>query len=417
MLRNKVCHRRRQTGSYIVWVLILVPVLVGGLALVFNAGNALATHQQARTAADAAAFAAALAVQREMDNLLDAATKDAAKARVIAAANHAAGENGFNQVTVHWPADKSIFAPYNVAPTNMGYVGVEVSKQAQNILLVEKMYGLLAPVSAVSLARVGSGAGSETNTCPGIYVYGKQKKVTDLKGGSDFKVLNGGIYLGSDGANALYGSNPSTMTAQWIEVGDGSNFPNSVTYYCDNYPGGNPLCVKGVQKREEPDLNLPSTTCSTTNSKCVISGGKLKCNCSLDKKGVPSCTTSELPLEAGRYCGLKIFDSGTDAAPLVLRPSATTNIWDVSGANDEDWDGLVLSNSVVKGDKDPNYEGIVFYDKSGPLTTKDKSTLKGDVRIYFNSIDMNNDSLVEITSFEEAGCGKLIPAISTVVVQ
>ena len=414
----KLFSRRSQQGAYVIWVLVLIPVLAGALAFVFDVGLAFATHERAKTAADAAALAAAMAAKRESDNLNspDNTIKDKAVKRVEAAAIEAAGgKNEFTHdgdkvtITVEYPPTTTIYSPYNVSPTNLEYVGVTVSKKINILFAYDFIFGELPPVSAYAIAKVGAGGLSGSpNSCPGIYAYGKdEKNVTDLKGKSDLKVLNGGIFLNSDGKVALYGSAGSTMTAEWIEVGKEGKAAKSVDYYCDKYPSGSPSCVEPVSEaREPPDLDLSSTPCTASNSNCVIDKSSFKCDCSEDKKKGITCTTGELPLQAGRYCGLKIQNSGTSKSPLILGPSATTNIWDLRGT-----DGLEIINSVVTGVKDSTYDGVVLFSSDGALTMgtnkKDtKSTLNGSVRLYFNSIDMDDDSLIEINSFDEDGCGK-----------
>jgi len=447
---------RHQKGAYVIWVLILIPVLVAGLALIFNAGNALATHERARTAADAAAVAAALAVKRELSNLqsADSNIKAAAWERVRAAAEYAAGQNGFIGFVddcqkkpatscIDYPPQDAVFSPYNQSPSNAKYIGVKVIKQPDNLLAVKGIIDLLSPVSAMALASVG-----KVNTCPGIGIglYGHVPKVTNLKGGSDFRVRDGGIILySSSSPTALYGDSGATMTAQWIEITGGSaKATSSVNYCCDKYPSCNLACVEDINPdrltQQLPNYAL-STACTAANSQCAIISNVFKCGCSLDSKGVPyGCTTGQLPLQAGRYCGLRIWNSGTSASPLVLSPSPTTNVWDIrgvtniGGSSDADtWGGLVIYNSVVKGVKDANHEGIIFFDNLEYMNNKNQlldiglrmgaggdknstSSLLGLVRIYFNIIFMWEDSQVDITHFVDAGdtkCGKL-PDIRTV---
>jgi len=445
MPRANSFFSRHQRGSYVIWVLILIPVLVGGLALIFNAGSALATHERARTAADAAALAGAMAAKRESQNLIstDSKIKDAALERVYAAARYAAGDNNDFahdgtkiDVSVEYPPISTIYSPYNDSAFNANYIGVKVSKKTDNLLAVKGTFGLFTPVSATAVARVGQGGAD--NTCPGIYVYGQGKKVTNLKGGSDFKVKEGGIFLNSSGSTALFGDS-GTMTAQWIEILEGSKASASVTYYCDKYPLGSKYCVESVKsQREQPLLDLSSTPCSASNSKCSIVSGIFKCDCSLNIKGEldpATCKTGELPLKAGRYCGVKIHNSGSDSNPLRLSPSTSTNIWDFRGSTDTDpWGGIEILNSVVEGVKGNSYEGVVLFDNTAYRdpknqnyldkgfimgeggNNKSKATLKGFVRLYFNTIFMLEDSLVDITSFYEDGCGKL-PDTPSVIVQ
>ena len=238
-------------------------------------------------------------------------------------------------------------------------------------------------------------------------------------------VREGGIYINSATSPALYGSSGSTMTGQWIEVLGGSNQPKSVSYYCDKYPvnkypDGSNLCVEPPSTtRKPPDLDLSNTACTTSNSRCCVYAKELKCDCTAcDGK---SCKTGKLTLEAARYCGLKIVDSGTALDPLILKRSSTTNVFDLRGTSASDpWRGLEILSSVVIVQKDANDKGVSLFADNGTLTVgkdnKTTSSLTGTARIYFSSISMDGASLIDVTSFEEEGCGKE-PDIRTVTVQ
>lgn len=466
MIRISTRSKFKQSGSYVIWVLLLLPVLVGALAFSFDVGIAMIDHQRARTAADAAALAGAFAVKRDLANLrsADAAVKAAALVRVENAAREMAANNGFThgvdgiQVTVNYPPsnEQSIYYSVKLADAEdikqakSIYLGVTVQRPIRT-----RFAHLLLPQEALDefsiMASAVGRAGTKglANSCPALYMYGGgigNNKVLDLGKGADFNVLDGGIFINYNSTGtALYGSNSgSSMTAEWIEKSVNAGQTGQVNYICTKYPAGSP-CPKPVSDfRYEPE-EPPPATCTAANKKCCVRKGKLKCGCSavdcaLDKDTdhakVCSPGIDVSTLSAGDYCeGLTIYKTGTEASPLLFKPTASTNIFNLQGSN------MTVLGSYIRAETDVayDYDGLViysYYDPTNPPpgpgtarlevgsdSVKDsRSTIEGKLRLYFDAIWLTSHSTdttptkLSVLGFDEEGCGKL-PDTNTVVVQ
>ena len=422
----------------------MLPILIGVLAFAFDAGIAMANHQRARTAADAAAQAGAFAIGRERTNLYspDAAIKKLALDRVLKTARLAAEENGFKdgidnvKVQVNYPPTTQQSQYYSSTAAN--YIGVTVTTPilpffANALPSLAKAFSNDADKKLMTMAAhaVGRAGSTTTNTCPGLYIYGNANKVLDLSSGSDFRVSGGGIFINYNSTGtALYGSSGATMHAEWIEKNVDAGQTGSVAYTCSEYPVGSP-CPKPVNKREEPE-KPPTPTCpSATQAVCIYAGSRWSgCginDCTGNKcKGSSTSLGTSPQLEAGEYCnGLTIVNTGTSANPLILKPSSTTNIFNLNGSN------LTIRGSNIRAVANDQFDGVTLFSFSnsnemgvlniGAQNIKDsRSTVDGQLRAYFNSIWLTNhstdnpSSILDITSFEEDGCGKIIDPIAVV---
>lgn len=456
----------KQGGSYVIWVMVLLPVLIGILAFSFDAGIAMIDQQRARTAADAAALSGAFAVQRDLPHLrsADATVKALALARVVSAARETAAANGFTHgtdgvvVTVDYPPsdEQSIYYSIKLADTEEVkkqkeiYVGVTVSRplhtEFAHFLVPQSKLDELT-ISATAVGRAGTRG--YVNSCPGLYMYGggMNNKVLDLGQGSHFLVQDGGIFINDipGGGTALFGSG-GTMTGEWIEKSVNAGETGSVNYICTEYPEGTPCPLPVSSNRYEPDPPPPVTCTSgpSGNSQCCIKSGKKSCGVPRDtciSANTNTWTQLNPPLElrAGDYCnGLTVIGTGSVASPLLLKPSATTNRFNLGGSN------MFVSGSYIRARVDPayDYEGVTihsYYDPDNPppapgagrleigSNTKDsRSTLEGNqegkLRVYFDAIWLNNHpqdvplTLLSIVGFDEAGCGTL-EETNTLVVQ
>ena len=442
--------QNRQSGIYVIWTLILLPILIGVLAFSFDAGIAMANHQRARTAADAAAQAGAYAIMREPDlKGTDENLKKLALDRVVKTALLAAEHNGFKdgvdnvQVSVNYPPT-SQQSEYYDGSTSTNYLGVTVTIPIFPYFaralpsLADSFYedpgNKLITLNAYAVGKAGS---SSSNTCPGIYIFGKADRVLALYHGSDFQVSNGGIFIDyyDITGTSYFGSNGSTMSAEWIEKNQNGMENGAIEPTCTSYPVDSP-CPKPVSKnREMPEIPA-QTTCVSSNTKVCIANGLKWSDCDKDTcisskcKGVGTNLGSSPELQAAEYCeGLTIVNTGTSATPLKLKPSLSTNKFNLNGSN------LTIIGSVAEGVAGYDYDGItlISYPKlpTDPKTnparlemgdTKEgaRSTLRGDLRAYFNAIWLDNHAskdiptLLAVKSFEEQGCGKLADPIAVV---
>lgn len=176
---------------------------------------------------------------------------------------------------------------------------------------------------------------------------------------------------------------------------------------------------------------LKSNGCKTNCLDGVVKVGKKDVKVCPDLSSSPNKNYNDTGLEADNYCqGLTFVNTGTSSDPLLLKPESTTpnNYFNLNGSD------MMLINSyldasaegISNAEGEP-YEGITILSsiedgvKSGLLTLGEsnralsKSELSGDVRIYFNAIQVY-DSTLSINTFTEKGCG-LLPGVTTTVVQ
>lgn len=408
--------RRHQRGSYMVWMLMLIPVIFGWLGLSIDAGYALSEKNRAQTAADAAAIAAVLTLSNHR-------SYEEAKE----AAESALADNGFTgAVTVgnnvnHKPTEvQSDFFCEDCPGYNEKYVGITVTTQSP--LFINKWYsddGISLTAHAVARAE---GAGEEAE-CPGIYAD-STGKATNLLQGSDFTILGGGIYIQvPEGDKSLYGSNggstnPAVLSSNWTELPDPSNSTvGSVVF--------NPTPTELSVDRETPD---PAPTGLVTYNKCILESGDFKCGCT--KSGSKyTCTdpvnrpnpTAEKTLTAGNYNGgLTIIDTqGVILAPVGATEeerSLLNNLYFKMTSGD-----LTILNSTVSG------ENILIdarSDASDLTILLNNSKLNVTARLYANSFYLEKDSDINVTVYtgdqdgegEYFVCGKK-PLLSPVLLQ
>lgn len=414
--------RRQQRGSYMLWMLILIPIIFGWLGLSIDAGYAFSEKSRAQFAADAAAIAAVLTLSNHRSY-----------SEVKEAAESALADNGFIGTVIvgndenHKPTEaQSDFFCEDCPGYNEKYVGVTVTTQSP--LFINTWYSDGINLTAHAVARAEkAGSGS---SCPGIYADSTGKS-TDLKGGSDFTVMGGGIYVGVDDGNALFGSsqgaNRSVLSApnEWIELkGGAATAPNSVDY--------DPQPTDLSQDRETPD-QAPSGLVDYPN--CVLHKGNFQCDCERDQKGgykrekngdykcsrpeVRANPEAEKTLNAGNYIGgLKI----SETSDVILAPVGSTeeerslikNLYFKMTSGD-----LTIENSTVSG------QNIIIDARgdAGDLNISlDASVMDVTARLYANSFVLNNDSDIIVTVYigdqdgegEYFVCGKkplLIPTL------
>ena len=383
--------RRHQRGSYMVWMLILIPVIFGWLGLSIDAGYALSEKNRAQTAADAAAIAAVLTLN---NNRSYSEAKEAAET--------ALADNGFTgTVTVgnnvnHKPTEvQSAFFCEGCPGYNEKYVGITVTTKSP--LFINKWYsddGISLTTHAVARAEK---AGAESS-CPGIYAN-SAGKATNLQQGSDFTVTGGGIYIEGPEGNSLFGSSNGADRAvlsapgEWIELeGGAAKAPNSVDY--------NPTPTDLTENRETPD---PAPTGLVNYPNCILEKGDFKCQCTKsgnkytckDPVNRPN-PTAEKTLTAGNYTGgLTIIDTpGAILAPVgntAEERALLKNLFFKMTSGD-----LTILNSTVSG------QNIIIDARSdaSPLTILlNNSVLNVTARLYANSFYLEKGSAINVTVF------------------
>lgn len=419
--------RRQQRGSYMIWMLILIPIIFGWLGLSIDAGFALSEKNRVQAAADFAALAAVLTLHNHRSY-----------AEVEAAAVSALADNGFNGTVVvgnnvnHSPTSaQSAFFCTGCPGFNEKYVGVTVTTHSP--LFINKWFsadGIALQAHAVARAEKAGASSS----CPGIYAN-SLGKATNLLQGSDFTVQNGGIYIEvpEEESISLYGSsggggNPAVLSADWIEIMDGDDTTvGSVTF--------NPTPTDLSEDRETPDP-APIRGSDFNYNNCVLDTGVFKCGCKKSGSSYacpPGPGTNTTTLTAGNYIGgLTIINTPN----VTLQPRGATpeqqaeldNLYfkmtydcrkegnkDIAKCSGD----LELINSSVTGDNilidarfDPaeHYPTITNPDKYPDLaiSLNDKSVLDLTARLYANSfyLDKDSDIVISVYTGDQDGEGE-----------
>lgn len=385
--------RHQQRGSYLVWMLILIPAIAGWLGISIDAGFALSEKNRAQAAADAAAIAAVLTVNN-----------NGSYEEAQAAATSALADNGFTGTVTVGNNDKNSSHPHSPTQAQSNffcetcpgyqdkYVGVTVTTQSP--MLINTWYGdgnLSLTAHAVARAEKAD-ADSE---CPGIYASSGNKS-TNLLQGSDFTILGGGIFIEvPPGTKSLYGSNggkdnPAVLSANWIELpGAEGSTVGSVTF--------NPPPTDLSMDRETPD---PAPTGLVNYPNCILEGGDFKCQCT-EKGGKYDCKEDRpdtKTLTAGNYIGgLKIINTKN----VILAPVGSTeeersllkNLYFKMTSGDL----LIEKNSTVSGQNiliDARSDGAEL-----SIILKDASVLDVTARLYANSFYLDQDSDIIVTVY------------------
>ena len=392
--QTRVSHQ--QQGSYIIWMLIFIPVIFGLVGLSIDAAFALSEKNRVQAAADAAAIAAALTFNNggsfnEVQKAAESALDDYGLTGTVTVGDS----------KTHTPTkDQSDYFCLGCPGYKDEHLGVTVT--APSPLFVNKWYQDDAcgndciNLTAHAVARAAKPGHEEP--CPGIYAN-SGGKATNLLHGSDFTVLGGGIYIEGPEGNSLFGSSKGADRAilsakdQWIELqGGAATAPKSVDY--------DPTPTDLSQDRQTPDPAPPGLV---NYNNCILKAGDFQCGCdSKDKCTDPvkrPSPTAEKTLTAGNYIGgLKIIDT-PDAifAPVgstMEEQSLLKNLYfKMTSGN------LKIENSTVSG------ENIIIDarkdapDNSDLLIELDNSHITALARFYANSYYLKNTSDITVTVY------------------
>lgn len=252
--RPFVSRETRRTGAVLVLVAILIPVLLGAVGLVIDAGLLTAAHRQARNAADAAVLSAAVDLMRGRSPTTATATATA----------FVHSYNGLPAATVTLQSPP-LSGPYVGQPR---YVEVTVSNPVRTWLIH------ILGVDAAQRVRARAVAGYELvspaariialdpDARPGLSISGGGSVITNgtimvnsTGGGVD--EFGAPINNGSSGYAATV-SNNGTFRAQSIQVAGGVNSPSSFKPFDANLTTS-PLVTRAPMM-SDPFLDLPPPT-------------------------------------------------------------------------------------------------------------------------------------------------------------
>jgi plastocyanin len=246
-------------GSVLVWLALMIFVLLGFVGLGVDIGKAVATMAQLQNAADAAALAAASAIDSTSGNVVPG--EATARAQIMAADNQAfeegptpvivdagdvvvfTGANGRQQVTVTTRRDGA-----HPMITNFARVigRLQFALRASATAQVERVSGVcdLLPMGAQALqARFGTDSDQRTNICYSDYhgngarivsvsivtPFGKGKSpvtitgfagffLRDLPGKGNSATINGELlYLTTPGIGGGTGTGPGIFTVNLVQ--------------------------------------------------------------------------------------------------------------------------------------------------------------------------------------------------------
>lgn len=372
-------HRRHQAGTYMVWMLFLLPVLIGLFAFGTDVGLIYYERSKTQTAVDAAAMAGITVLRRVFKEPLSdisALCKAGSASQAAIASAAAAGFTTGDVQVIYCPRSSETNAlitgggpcfdiPSDAecdAGCDCGNLEDTISSQSKPwvgyfptatdgnkaayiyVLLNSASTGYFAPVLGVfNTADITAGAIAQAKELPisigGAGYYqpvkaGNDPQSINLKNGSKIEI-DGGIWIQDDPNNALTASGSNNrVIAEWIKV-EGTNTNPNIIYECDNpcpelgvdldsYPEE----VRDYLESFEPPANFTPQNCSSsaypdTANKCdYYPDHKVYVNCLIDSTNVASVT-----LYPGTYCGgLTVNGVGDDANPIQLQPITSSGV-------------------------------------------------------------------------------------------
>ncbi len=436
-MRPDLTHSPRlQTGVYLIWVFVMIPVLVGFLAFSVDVGLFQNDKSKAQTVADAAAQAGINVVRRVFDTPMATLSATAKAGHVRTAVRNAANAAGFENTAIqitYCPKASEVGAVTGTGPCwNLGNTNTRVASPSPSYPLAAEAGGgaeadtaayvhvaltksttsyfarflrmiNFPPVTVVAMTR----AKERPMSCPGIYITPTGgPKGLDIKS-STLTVSNGGILIDLADNNALAGTS-SIVTADWVKAAGGQGNPN-VTYICRLKPSPCPELNQPLDAALQPHYNYPIVDCN--DYVCNQSGHNNPngCDFAADKVYVnKKVTTDNVTLRAGTYCGGLEIDSANNVT--LARDGATMVFRFVNQTNGNGTDGkLTIISSTVSAAGD----GVILLSETAThgnnyAVDLDSSTLTGFVRIYAEALQLTS-STVTIDSDSEvfggSSCG------------
>ncbi len=423
-------YRKHQSGAYLVWAALLLPVMAGFLALAIDIGLVMGHKREAQIAADAAAQAGALSI-------VATSTLTDKQAAARTAGLEAAKDNGFNDadpnvsVVVNLPPTQTQ-SPYYYNATNGDYVAATITSISPGIfsrLPLVNIDKFTIVTNAVALS-----AASATTECPGVFTdrIDTPRGVNLQRGG--FTINNGGIYVGDIHSQSIGGSGDGFMTADWIKLGGANS--GGISYTCRE----SQTCPEiNVVPTGKPEMIGFEDKCDYENVVVSVSGVSCTPTSSCRKPTLdPKDANGFYGLPAGYYC---VTNSNTSRNALTitgtkvkLRPNGTNEVFvfkngnlliqsSGTGGSAVESQVITVGNSLSGTDyragvvlyavdtadipytDDPDYVAPSSYSAiSITGTSKGKSTLSGPMRLLANTIVLN-DALLTVDVFSDVGSG------------
>ena len=458
MIMKNSLSIKRQNGVYLVWVVVVVPVLFAFLSFAVTVGVFLNERGKAQTSADAAAMGGIYLVRRVfgVDDELSGTTQLQRNAAVIAAAEEAAQLQGADNLVVkyaYYDNDLGQWYIYEDGTTTVlgagwnqpypttaeisggetgtaAYVYTQVSANQGSFFSGDLLPYFVGTVQAEALARYKE---KRPRTCPGIHLTeSNDPKKFDINN-STLEVIDGGIFVDTSHENALHATPVAEVKADWVQTTGGLSNPN-VTYTCELEPSP---C---------PELYRTCTNCTTPPDFALAAD----CDPTTDSAEAPEYffayvdLTLSLPktLSAGTYCGGLIIDGvgGTRFLPSIylqeefsppgsffyFKPMTSSQAADAKDEYPTGQFGNVTSPSIFNQFTGglsitesavavrAGHEVVIYAtEPESPLSNFSvdltASSLTGEdtgkFRIYGFNLRLQDGSLLEVQSFDSASCG------------
>jgi Flp pilus assembly protein TadG len=307
-----------EEGSWLISMTVVLPVLIGVAGLGTEGGMLFYQHRSLQSAADAAAYSAAISYSYDNSTTN---MQNQAKA-VVASYGYTLG-TGTNQANV------TVAGPPGT--TFAGQPAVQVSISRPQTAIFSSMYlpTLSNTVSATAVLNGGSpGGASPSGGC--VLALGNTStgnnlaNAISLNGNPSISVSGCGIY--SDSTDCVTGSysesfgGSATITAGSLGSAGCINIFGSATV---TLPGGvtcsssgSTACPNGGGTISDP---YAGTTLPSSPSACTQTNYS------------PSLHATTLPLPPGRYCGITQFH-GTGSTPSTIVLSTGVYIFDSYGS-------------------------------------------------------------------------------------
>jgi Flp pilus assembly protein TadG len=372
----RIVHRKRE-GAVVALFVLLLPALLGMVALVIDLGIMLAMRRQAQSAADSGALAAA------SDLLAGSAGTMAATAQATIGSS---SNLSTAQVQVNSPPSMGKFAG------NSQYVEVFVTIPISTFFIQVLSDTSTYYVSARAVAGISSVAPHELITClapytvPGLSIDGIAVEVDGTVAvnsqGSGVDQNNASVNYGL-GQYAVTLPNSGTLASNNLRVVGGVDNPGSITAL----KSSNPALSARLLPRTDPFLNLPTPT--TANGVVAVYP-----DANGDDQGSPTDIALTLNngqsfnLSPGIYSSIEI--TGAGPGTVTFQPG----MYVFQGGNSAGHALWIDTGGTIMA------SGVLFYSTAGsydPTTGKpdinDGNTLGTESGAVFGSVQIMAGSL------------------------
>lgn len=354
----------KQSGSVVVLVAVLLPLLIGFLALVVDVGYLLLTRNKMQIAADAAALVAAGSLAHGQDI-------NAAQALALTATAANGFTNGVNTTLITVAIPPGGIESFANDPT---YVRVTVLQATKTFLA--SIFGI---GNALTSASAVSGPAGVGNPCL-LTLGASGSGALSVVGNSSVNASNCGIFVNSNSSDAIRLTGNVTVTAGSISVVGGISKNGNVTI--------SPVKT-GASVSVNPFLNFPVptfTSCTFTNYS-RSGNGDIALTPGTYCGGINITGNHAVSLASGMYV---LYGGGFNVSGNTSPISGTgVTIYNsgsgISGPNA--FSGLSLTGNVVMNLSAPiagSYAGMLFM--QDPLNTQTASIVGNSGSIFAGNL-------------------------------